>query len=158
MARTAVGKRIKTFYFDVQKALAWDATEYNFYPADSRTMQEDIRIVGVSMSCTAGLNVTAIGSIADGAVHTHGELSRHGERGKPSSILDVNVQLYTGVGTSENFFGNNMGRDSIMFPDGHGVDLDEGEVLYLHAGCFSNASGAGEHEHSVFCLVYYVER
>lgn len=157
-ARTAVGKRVKTLYIDVQKAIAWNSTTYNFYPAQTFVFEEDVRIIGANMTCHAGGDATALSATQNGEIHTHGEISRHGERGKPSSILDVNLQTaYTLVVSGAAQAGDTLFGE-VMFPDGHGVDIDEGEALYVHAGCFASMFTAGNHQHSIFGCIYYVER
>ena len=156
----ALQKKIKTLYLEVQKAIDFNAgaEEYNLYPAISHRWQDDIRILGAHMTCVHGGDNTALAAIQNGTIHTHGELSLAGERGKGGSILDVNNQSYYHITTTGAGFLCSQVFGDVMFPEGHGIDQDEGDYLYLHAGMFCGMFGAGKHEHSIFCVVYYVER
>lgn len=152
-----IQKKIKTIYLESMKALVWDATIYDFHPAVQHRLLDDIRIIGAEMSIYGGSDGGA--TWQDGELHTHGELSLVGTRGQHGSILDVGaIMSYDVEAGGLSFSGNCNNWGSIMFPDGHGIDLDEGDYLYLHLGCYCGAMTAGNHGHGAHCIVYYVER
>lgn len=155
----ALQKKVKTLYLEYQAALAWNATVVNFYPAVTRRVTDDIRIIGCQMTVSHGGDATAMAALGNGSMHTHGELSLVGDRGKDGSIFDLNLQSYLGIIVAGVSFLGAQLADGAMFPEGHGIDLDEGAYIYLHAGLFQGGMfTAGAAEHSIFCVVYYVER
>ncbi len=152
--RTPVAKRIKTHYFDANMLLAWDAAVYNFYPHSSWLVQENITIVGVSGKVASSFSVMP--QVA-GAIHTHAELSRAGQRAQPGAIWDCESNCWINASPDAHVGDPNQGR-TVMFPEGYGIDVDDGEFIYLHMGCFCACLNAGNHEHACYVIIYYVER
>lgn len=152
---TPVGKRVKRHYFQQTYALAWDAVPYNFYPAQTWYVPDDIRIVGVQIKCSSAVS----GTLQDGAIHTHAELSTAGDRALDGNIVEAESNCHfeteaIGMG----FMGDPNQTSILMFPEGYGIDVDEGEYIYLHMGCFCDMLSAGTHEHASYGTIYYVER
>lgn len=153
---TPVGRQVKRKYLSQTYILAWDAVPYNFYPALTWYVPDDIRIIGASINISA----TPSGTFQDGEIHTHAELSTAGDRGLDGNFaeLEVNCQLETeAFGLA--WVGNECPDMIVMFPEGYGIDVDEGEYIYLHMGCFcSMLDSVGTHTHAAYCIIYYVER
>ena len=117
----------------------------------SHTFQDDVRVIGVQMSAIS--IVTDAQLNADGRMHVKSEASKHGAFGQPGAILEA--ECFAGW-TAAIAIGELDKREDNMFPEGYGMDFDDGEAIYLHGMLESIGASAGYSEHQA--IVYYVER
>lgn len=151
--RLAESKRIRTAYFGFGKVEVFHAEPHDIVGA-SYIFQDDVTVVGFELMNyplpkDAQLNT-------DGIVHGRMELSRQGRRSQPG-VLCINEITVGWTGTM--VFGASLAKEIVvMYPDGMGVELDEGEGLNILA-LLEFTAGAGEHcDWFGECILYYVER
>ncbi len=143
MARTNQGKRVKT------------KTYMNHSPCDGTLengvlewqVPDDIRVIGTQL--------VAEHSDASGA--RLAEISLKGTWGTDVDTADIEQE--TDAKILNYALHNNYGADhvqcihsTIFYPEGYGVDVDEGEYIYVHQ--FGTAAGTGMTRATIF----YVER
>lgn len=148
MARTPDTRRVRSKWLQATTAsiaAGQDAV------IDSHTFQDDVRVIGCQVSAIS--IVTDAQLNADGRMHSYAELSKQGIQGRDGSILKVDSMAgWTGILS----VGEIAKREDIMFPEGYGIDFDDGETIYLH-GYLENI-GAVVGVALVEAIVYYVER
>ena len=113
--------------------------------------QDDVTLIGMTIINTpvvidAHLN-------ADGQLHGRVELSRQGARSYPGSLLVVQL---TACWTAILGLGKLVEQETIMYPAGHGVEVDEGEAINL-LGYFEWIGGL-DIQWFGDAWLYYVER
>lgn len=149
MARTPDSRRIRTLWLQAtQNVLAADTFDN---AGDSYTFQDDIRVIGCQVSAISIISDAQMN--ADGRTHVYTEVSKHGTQGQSGSILKTDCMGgWTGVFS----IGDNCKRESIMFPEGYGIDFDDGETIYMHG--FLESIGAVDGSGLCEAIIYYVER
>ena len=121
----------------------------------TEVFQDDVTIIGALLA-TEWLITDAMAN-ADGDLNSYVILTRAATRAqKTSDILMCNTQK---VWTAAIVIGNGDNRKevTIMFPEGMGIEVDEGEAINILA--FLEWTGAGGN--SAFyanAILYYVER
>lgn len=121
--------------------------------AASYTFQDDVTLIGTQI--LAEVNPADAHVNADGDADVLMELSRQGQRAQPGIILFVALNT---VWTAAIVVGGATRKaESVMFPVGYGVEIDEGEAVNFLA--YGNWIGAGGtlamYGNSI---LYYVER
>lgn len=146
-ARTPDSRRVRSLVL----SLTQEVTAGVIIALSSYTFQDDVRVIGAQMSAI-GIIVDAQLN-ADGRVHVKSEASKQGAFGMPGSIL---VAECFGGWTAAISLGDQCDREDIIFPEGYGMDFDDGETVYLHGMLESIGASAGYSEHQA--IIYYVER
>ncbi|MBA7589347.1 hypothetical protein ES708_31429 [subsurface metagenome] len=122
-------------------------------------LQDNITIIGWYLRA----KVTPDANFDSGYQSVHAELSRAGIISQEAMLSRISARLQCGSSTMatviENaVIGDNENNQVVMFPEGYGIDLDDGEYLYLH-NTSNNTMGAGNgHVGSSIACIYYVER
>ena len=149
--RTPDGKRIKTLYISGAAVLAHgEVSDVN--AAGSHTFQDDVRVIGAEVTAEALLTDVAIN--ADGQFQHIATVSKHGDRANPGDMVAIENQgIWHGI-----FYAGTPTRRSIvvMFPEGYGVDYDDGETINLHHYCVNETNTTVNFYENA--IIYYVER
>ena len=155
MTRTPEAKRVKTIYmYYSQMTDAAGAVWHR--AADQHVFQEDVRLIGFWLGAEAH---TETGHWADGYVETICELSRVAIERSDGALADLWALLDSkSVALDTNIAGRPFVNASVMFPEGYGVDFDDGEAIYLN--CLTDCAGwgVGEGVHITEVILYVVER
>lgn len=157
MADTAVKNRIKTKFF-AKEVSQPTVTETELPAFMSWVLQEDIQIKGVFLAVEIDKLVAEWDS---GLVIGIFDVSRVGFRQQDGCLIHVRgfvecASGTVGAGVSEFITQNAWASDRVWFPDGMGIDMDEGEVLYVNG--IVNNEQANTHVIHAIAIVYYVER
>lgn len=128
--------------------------------ADSWEAPDDIRIIGIHSYSFLDLD----NNIDSGDMHMAAVLSRQAAYGAAhydSILAKIYNQMsaracVVGAGTTELVFGTPLKEETYFFPEGMGIDVDEGEILYMSI----NRANSMANNHSVGAgfSIYYVER
>lgn len=159
MARTIESKRVKSKFMTYNADLA-SGSDAGYAAYATWLVDDDIRVIGFQIK--AAMNLSGAPAMQEGQGRVMIELSRGGI-GAYDAILGVAIavaQYWTEIVVAQQCagsFGELTDCQAIMFPEGNGVDIDEGEYLYL-LGNASNYIIAGDLEWSGEIHVYYVER
>lgn len=148
--RTPEGKRIRSFMLQ-GVILAEALTPSGGVAVVSKLIQDDITVVGVE--CISSAELSDLSMNTDGFISTSCELSRVGLHSKDGTILKAHtLARWHGIF----FAGDMMNTAIVIFPEGHGIDIDDGEYLYL-IGTNQNQTDdvCSAYQN---CIVYYVER
>lgn len=114
--------------------------------------QDDITIIGGEIFVSAEIPDASIN--ADGFLSGFADLSRVGIPLQDSSLLFANiVARWSGIFSVNSPLCKDM---IIMFPNGYGVDMDNGETIYLNGGNMNNTVAILTCYYRA--LIYYVER
>jgi hypothetical protein len=154
---TATGKRIRSdlLVFTADPAAA--ASE-SVVGADIFIAEDDVRVVGLHM----GAEVLALANGWDsGKCNIAMYLCRVAQWMHETSLMHIMaiVQAYectVGAGVTETVLGPAYTEREQWFPEGYGIDLDEGESLNLNV-VYAN-SMANPHRVTGWAIIYYVER
>lgn len=146
--RTPDSRRVKTLWLQGTVPTVAAGVET---VTTSHTFQDDVRVIGCHVE--ANSIVTDAQLNADGRMHTQGEVSKHGVQGHDGALL--RAQVFAGW-TAAIAIGNLLASEQVVFPEGYGVDFDDGETIYLH-GQLENI-GAVTGVGLVVAIIYYVER
>lgn len=155
MARTVVGKRIKLLYLDGVQDVP-DDTEAQDTLLESHVFQEDVRIIGFSLSAEMILET---GAAADDMAQARLALflSRGAAQDYNARLAVMHLQMRYIVETAGlDMNGQPCDHLEMMFPEGYGIDIDEGSSLYLFE-TVRNYLGPAVSTRGT-CVVYYVER
>lgn len=150
MARTPEGRRVKSVVLgglqDLATGIELDevAMSYQFL--------DDVRIIGLEISCVAEPDDAA--SNSDGRLHLYAEVSRSSLRGRPGSL---GIAYTFAVWNALIAMGSFTEHLVAMFPEGYGIDIDEGEHVNLLAYAHYTG-GAGPIKVYENAVLYYVER
>lgn len=150
MPRLAEGKRIRSIQFGADLSITSGVT-YDQVAA-THVFQDDVTIVGAEIMLEFLISDAL--SNTDGTVNGIAELSRQGQRAQPGTIgWCVIHTTWNGVIC---IGGETRKSEVIMFPDGMGVEVDEGEGV--NALGFLTYTGTGSCPAYINIIVYYVER
>ncbi len=117
----------------------------------TKLIQDDITIIGAECISSAELSDTSLNT--DGFISTSCELSRVGIHSKDGTILKAHtLARWHGIFWA----GEMMHTETLMFPEGYGIDIDDGEYIYL-IGTNQNQTDDVCNAY-MNCIVYYVER
>lgn len=155
MARVPEGSRIRTkFLGGAQNGKITIAATASYGPAvvDEWIVQDDIKIVGVEM--INEIDMADAISNADFEMQCIFELSRAGTIERDSIIASCqNEMCWNGI---ISVGGEPRKEVVIMFPQGYGIEIDEGEVINLVA--YASGVKAGDSYVFASAIIYYVER
>ena len=128
---------------------------------DLWTPQGDVTIIGASvMSVINPLPNSALGNL--GGVYVYSELSTVARQNEDrSSIIRAFLTLdpveTPTVGEHGLWGGGRDRMEQIVFPEGHGIDVDRWHPIYLNVG-YRAFFAAGNFEMAALGMLYYVER
>jgi len=148
--RLAEGKRIRTAFARFTQSLATgiqtDGTGAQF------VFQDDVTVIGAEIGQRADVQDTQ--SNTDGEIDQLLVLTRQASVSQPGELLRMSLQVvWNGVVT----IGGELAKDKVlMFPDGMGVEIDEGEALNLLFQWLYTGSGSVTSD--AYMILYYVER
>ena len=155
---TVKNKRVKTFYIKRSEVLSAGSNSFGNVP---EVLQDDVTIIGVQMFAS----LSSSNEFDSGTIYVMGAASRvawNAVSGREDGdILFIESRIdarsvTVGAGVSEVAVGKVVEHELLLFPDGHGIDLDEGDIVYLN---WAWANGmANDHGAFIDALVYYVER
>lgn len=156
----ALGKKVKTKHLSATLVLERDTWTISD-AINQWTTQDDIRVIGVHLSVASHLGSTP--AMQEGLFWSQAEISRNGKSYQDGILIRVHCKLYywTEIVIADQLAGSHGDTDRqelVMFPDGHGVDLDDGETLYLHERGEVFIMSAGSPQMSALAIIYYVER
>jgi len=154
-ARTPVGKRVKLLYLDGVQTVADDAEAQDTL-IESHVFQEDIRVIGWSLSNEMILE-TGVASDDMAQARSAAFLSRGAAQDYDARMAVLHLQMRYIVETAGlDMNGQPCAHLEMMFPEGYGIDIDEGSSLYLFE-TIRNYLGPAVSSRPT-CVVYYVER
>ncbi|MBA7555234.1 hypothetical protein ES705_47890 [subsurface metagenome] len=114
--------------------------------------QDKLRVIGFDMDIEARIDDGA--SNTDGFVEMISELSRSGQRSRDGSLgREELLVVWNGI---LSIGGELRKTKTVMFPDGCGYDMDEGEILNLLHYCVYTGTDTVDFYQN--CLIYWVER
>lgn len=157
---TVVAKRVKSLYLHHPQLDLVAGDPHIGGIADSHMWQEDVTVIGVSL-----INrISPLTDLDSGYIYNYAEVSRNGVGpGQVGAFLRVDSYLgghsvTVGIGSSEvatQPYGTKQ-METMMYPSGYGVDMDENTQIFLHFG--GRNTMANNHGISSAALIYYVER
>jgi len=148
--RTPQNKRVRTFMMQ-GNIIAVAQTPSGGVLVLAKLIQDDITVIGAECISSAELPDAALNT--DGFISTSCELSRVGLHSRDGTILKAHtLARWHGIF----YAGDMMHTETAFFPEGYGVDIDDGEYLNL-IGTNQNNSDAQVTAYQN-CIVYYVER
>jgi len=118
----------------------------------SHVFQDDVTVIGYDLAVIPIITDTM--SNADGQLHGRGELSRQGQRSQPGSLGMLQLHLVWNAAIV--IGGKNPVQMTRMFPEGYGVEIDEGEGLNILT--LVEWTGGATLAWWVDATIYYVER
>ncbi len=155
---TPVAKRIKTIFLSGDGAIAANG-EFNAENASlSWTWDEDVTLVGAEL--TNEISLAGISLVAPGAGWGLAQLSRSGVLNNPTGVLlQVNSKMYASVDATPDAYAFVLGDHAqiLMFPEGYGMDFDEGTGIYVNTQTENNLI-VGPMKTHLRLILYYVER
>jgi len=119
---------------------------------DIHTFQDDVRVIGCCLEVNA--MVTDAMMNADGRVHAMTEISKAGAKASPGMMMRIGTM--SGWTAAITLGGDLDKHQLLMFPEGMGMDFDDGETINM----FSTLESVGAVEaHSLHnATIFYVER
>jgi hypothetical protein len=156
MSRTPEGKRVKTIVMAGSVEMAnGEANQQN--ALDTHVWQEDVRVIGIE----AYAELYALNAMDSGNIQALTEVSRVGSWGQDGRLLEaaciiIGTSITVGVGVTEVAIGDSIKVERMFFPEGHGVDFDDGEAIYINA--LDNNNMANDQRGWHGATIYYVER
>jgi len=123
------------------------------------TAQDDIRIIG----CMLSMGMKVVGALQEGRANGHAELSRGALSDGDAIFCEITpwVGFFTEIVVATQtagIFGDPTRDIVLMFPEGHGIDVDEGEAVNLFVYAGATIISAGVLEIDAEAHIYYVER
>jgi len=161
MVRTPVAKRIKNHIMVHHVAVPSGTTIIQYNAFATWTLQEDITVIGCR--CQAQTMFEATPALTEGTAMTAMEFSRNGAWGGDGQILALHahIQYWTEIVIAAQLggcFGDLCREMTLMFPEGYGVDVDDGEHLYLNLMAINTILASGQFDSEAVASIYYVER
>jgi len=156
--RLPEGKRLRSEYIEMHIDNLDGSAVFLDYATETWTPQDDITIVGYNLR--ALLDFGAAPTMVSGDCVGVAELTRSAKNKSPGIIGTISVSMEVNVKTAETaMLGSKHMEDTIFFPDGIGVEVDEGESINL-LGLFSGQGivAAAACDCSFRAVIYYVER
>lgn len=156
--RTPESKRVRIAHW--QNNLYSNAvTDVGAYLPVSRTFMDDIRIIGFTLTLKIGLPDTP--NVEEGVLDALASLSRASYTETDAILGQCQARLANIVEAAyESIWDTRVMNQvqNIMFPEGYGIDIDEGETLTLWAYGRQNILSSGNGTVEVGVIIYYVER
>ena len=153
MTRVPESKRIRSIVMNyTSPALVHGATID--VVADTMVFQDDVKIVGWQLHGEVLIPDACINE--DGGYNFLLELSRQGGRSYPGSLgFCVSHAMWTGI---LSVGGDNRKTEHIIYPQGYGIELDEGEAINMLAFVTSYQAALDTLVFYGNAHLYYVER
>lgn len=122
---------------------------------DSILFQMDVRVIGWHMENEMQMVSTALSEFDDCRASVFLGRGAAGDLNNRWAVLHTSYHAYP---TSGNSLAQSLVEvEDVMFPDGHGFDIDEGEAVYLYATMRNSCAVAIPHICGT-CVLYYVKR
>lgn len=153
---TPRGKQVRTMYQKVGATIGAGLSE-SHPAADFFFIQDDITVIGVTLN----VELNPLAELDSGILEIIADVSRAASMSMPGAIVELQSYIAgrsvtVGIGTSEVCIGDPISEIHVMFPPGYGIDMNDGEYLYLN---YFIANGmANDHSGYIRATVYYVER
>ena len=164
MRPTVKGKRVRCFEITMLVDMDQGAAA-STYVAKGWKAPDDYRLIGAEL--LANGEVDSAGAYDEGDWQLQAYFTRDGTSvpaDRADKAIDGDILgILVGEAYHEETFGVGMnGRKQdhveVMFPDGHGIDVEEGEQLFVSAqGINRLGAGAGDMTGNVRVLMYFVE-
>lgn len=150
MPRTPEGRRVRSMTLSI--ASPSQAGGSDGYINQPFIVADDIRVIGAELIAEALISDAMTN--ADASLQVIAEMSRAPIASQPGSIIRVDVQtIWNGVICVAS---PTRAQEFVMFPEGYGMDFDEGEFINIGVGYESNS---GEVSRAFATgIIYYVER
>ncbi len=135
---------------------AQDTVEYQF--------QDKYRIIGaeiiIAMDVNSALAVDAGDAFALGSISMSGVNPGDGGQYKDGNIISRRVKWrYAEEAGGCSFVGEEVDEAEIFFPEGHGIDVEEWQKIYIHvSGINRQGATGGDMACSVWAHLFVVER
>jgi len=119
----------------------------------SHVFQDDVTIIGAQLEVEA--EIQDAHSNSDGFVNLHATLTRQATPNDPGVILKAAVlKVWNGLFCIGG--GQNRQMESIMFPLGQGIEIDEGEAINLYLmGAWVGTGNLNSYQQAT---IHYTER
>lgn len=118
---------------------------------------DDIRVIGFLIQI--GIDLCDEACVADGQAFAGGILSKVATYADPWTLGYLETRVATGTDTPTAPAGGQYYRSEVvMFPEGYGCDLDEGELMSITVRATNTITAANFIVGSCLCVVFYVER
>ena len=149
-------KDVRTFHMQ-NSVLGVAGTSLTHNAWMTKLVQDKIRIIGVAIIAEA----IPLAELDSGELSFEVEVSRVGSINQDGLIAlcigyVFGVSVTIGIGVSEVAVGDLHKDKVIFFPEGYGIDLDDGDAIYMNAS-FGNTM-ANDHSFAGIATIYYVER
>lgn len=152
----ALGKKVKTVMlgYDVGAVAGGDLVDV---VGMEHVFQDDVRVIGILLRC----DVEDETDLDSGYLALNAEVSRASKRGQAGALIMASCKTScrsctVGIGVTETVLVESHKVVVVMFPDGHGVDFDDGEYINLLVYMKNTMSNA--HSGDANAIIYFVER
>jgi len=153
---TPKGKRIRTMnlYHNNTRLHSDPATREQ----DAYTFMDDFRIIGFMCSFDIALPTTP--TTTEGRMDGSCTLSRSIDPAfGPAMVHRMDIGLELDQEATYNLLAGDLQvHDVVMFPEGHGIDVEEGETIYISSMCRAGMLSAGSGSFTAVYILYMVER
>jgi hypothetical protein len=154
---TVKTKRIKTHYMSGGQKTVSAGTSVFYLADDYWHLQDDITVIGVFL----GSQIYKDNEYDSGLLQNITQISRNAVMNADGEIAcacaeQQGLSVTVGVGAETQLGGDPRNHVYLMFPEGYGIDIDDGEDLYLNTHMVNTM--AQDQIMNSHCLIYYVER
>lgn len=153
--RTAEGKRIRFKWLQIERSIAagiageWTGLDWR--------VPDDIRIQGVFLHLRIGLPDAP--DVEEGLVDASASFGQGTYTDGNNALIWTSARMINVVEVAYESMLNDATRErTLMFPEGYGIDVDEGEVWTLWHYLRQTILSAGNATVTVVAQIYYVER
>lgn len=160
--RTPSRKRVKTKVMTVRSESLQGAA-LPFLETEAYQWQDDVTVIGVQL--LANCDIDSGGEASEGDFQCFARVGRNGKFVGLNAMEDGDIAIaymkqHVEAGVAEFSGGGNMvDIQTVMFPEGFGMDFDEGELIYIHCGGFNRmVVGAADMSMRSNVIIYYVEQ
>lgn len=117
------------------------------------TPQRDVTIIGFELMCNAGLAAAEIAEA--GGYEVVAELTQEAAVNGTTALGRVHQSAVWEAGADQHDLDT---TEVTMFPEGYGVDLDDGESINLVGSAFNSQAASDAADYYWRCIIYYVDR
>ena len=144
-------KRVKTHWLYWSKT-ATSGESLATFVADNWAASDDIWVIGVSLQLECG----QVGINGDGETAISGEISRAGVGLSDGCLMRLSHSRYEEATAGAHAIPELFVQQNVIFPEGCGVEVDEGEYLNLLVSTLNNV--AFDRTFKAEGLIYYIEK
>lgn len=154
---TSEKKKIKMLWLEIENTTVGNTSEAD---EDTLAAPDDLRIVGFHLSIRPTVK-DAVSIVPDGMFDCHAVLTRGAVTSMTARLGMVQGRLHAAASDSASsvvvISGSHMTLDK-MYPEGYGIDLDEGDPLSLISHGRQNLQAASVGIVTARAQILYVER